>query len=132
MVFQLHLGSETVGQMDLPSPLCLAPSASLREVLQLLQAERRGSVLICREEQIVGIFTERDALLQMARGTDLEQLQVVLGEIAEAIDGHDLTHRPAMLIRLSSISDVTWISRPAAAKPSRIRANTQITSAVCA
>ena len=73
MVFQLHLGSETVGQMDLPSPLCMAPSATLREVLERLQVERRGSVLICRAEQVVGIFTERDALLQMARCADLEQ-----------------------------------------------------------
>ena len=73
MVFQLHLGSETVGQMELPSPLCIAPSASLREVLQRLQTERRGSLLVCQAEQIVGIFTERDALLQMARGTDPEQ-----------------------------------------------------------
>jgi CBS domain-containing protein len=58
--------------MELPPPLCVAPTATLGEVLQSLQVARRGSALICREERIAGIFTERDALFQMAQGADLD------------------------------------------------------------
>jgi len=40
------------------------------QVLQLLRAQRTGSVLICDGEKLVGILTERDALKLMASGAD--------------------------------------------------------------
>lgn len=37
----------------------------------MLKDQDRGCVFICRDEKIVGIFTERDALKIMASGADL-------------------------------------------------------------
>lgn len=49
------------------SPLCIAPSATIREVISLMQADRRGSALVCDSQgRLIGIFTERDALRLMA------------------------------------------------------------------
>jgi CBS domain-containing protein len=39
--------------------------------MQLLRAQRTGAALICDGPQLVGVFTERDALKLMARGADL-------------------------------------------------------------
>jgi len=41
--------------------------------MQLLRAQRTGAVLICEGSKLVGIFTERDALKQMAAGADLKR-----------------------------------------------------------
>lgn len=72
MVFQLHLDTETVGQIDAAPPLCVAPTVSTREVFELLRAQHRGCVCICQEDRLVGIFTERDALQLMAAGANLD------------------------------------------------------------
>ena len=73
MVFQLHLDTETVGHIDLPAPFCVTPDVSVREVLEKLKEERRGSALICRDDKLVGIFTERDALYLMASNGSIDQ-----------------------------------------------------------
>ena len=38
--------------------------------MQLLRAQRTGAIVICDGTQLVGIFTERDALKLMASGAD--------------------------------------------------------------
>lgn len=72
MVFALHLDTETVGHMDLPQPICVESRVSVREVFAQLKATGRGSVSICRDGKLVGIFTERDALQLMADGASLD------------------------------------------------------------
>lgn len=47
-------------------PLIVAPNASVGEVLQLMRAQKTGSVLICEGGKLSGIFTDRDALRWMA------------------------------------------------------------------
>jgi CBS domain-containing protein len=47
-------------------PLIVAPNASVGEVLQLMRAQKTGSVLICEGGKLAGIFTDRDALRWMA------------------------------------------------------------------
>jgi CBS domain-containing protein len=71
--FRLNLETESIGQVYSADPLCVEPSAGLREVFELLRARNRGSVLICQEQKLVGIFTERDALRLMAAGDTLER-----------------------------------------------------------
>lgn len=66
MDIQLNLSTETVTQAHASAPVCVEPHLSVREVLQLLKQHRTGSVLICRDGAVVGIFTERDALRLMA------------------------------------------------------------------
>jgi CBS domain-containing protein len=68
--FQLSLESEGVGSAYPDQPLAAAASDSVGQVLQLLRAQRTGAILICEGSQLVGIFTERDALKLMSRGTD--------------------------------------------------------------
>lgn len=71
MVFQLQLATEKVGQMSLPPARCVGPEATLSAVLGELKSARRGSVSICRDGRLIGIFTERDALRSMAEHDDL-------------------------------------------------------------
>lgn len=78
MSFQLSLSTESVAAAYPDQPLFVAPDASVGEVLQLLRAQRNGSVLVCEvstqngspgEGRLLGIFTERDALKHMALAT---------------------------------------------------------------
>ena len=62
LAFELHLETETVGHMNLPKPLCVEPSVSVREVLNELKARQSGSVSVCQDGKLVGMFTERDVL----------------------------------------------------------------------
>jgi CBS domain-containing protein len=94
--FRLNLETETIRQVYSADPLCVTPTAGLREVFELLRARNRGCVLVCEGGQLVGIFTERDALRLMAAGDTLERaigdvmvrdpVRVQLGEsVASAI-----------------------------------------------
>ncbi|MCH2113336.1 MAG: CBS domain-containing protein [Pirellulales bacterium] len=75
MSFQLSLNTESVSAAYPDQPLFVAPDASVGEVLQLLRAQRNGSVLVCEtgtqntepgNGPLLGIFTERDALKHMS------------------------------------------------------------------
>jgi CBS domain-containing protein len=68
--FQLSLESEGVASAYPDQPLAADASESVGQVLQLLRAQRNGSMLICEGAKLVGIFTERDALKCMASGAD--------------------------------------------------------------
>ena len=72
MTFTLNLNTDTVRQTALRAPLVVTPETSLRETFALLKQHHMGSVLICRDEVLIGIFTERDALHLMARGVDFD------------------------------------------------------------
>ena len=72
MNFQLNLNSETVEHVASPEPVCVDCELSTRDVLRRMQDQRRGAVLVCRDDKLVGIFTERDALKLMASGANLD------------------------------------------------------------
>lgn len=72
MDIELSLTTETVQQASPAEPVCVEPQATVREVLGLLKKHHDGGVLICRDGVLAGIFTERDALGVMARGSDLD------------------------------------------------------------
>jgi len=71
VAFRLSLNTETVAATRPMQPLAVEPDTPVRDVLALLKAQNAGSVLICREGKLVGIFTERDALSLMASNADL-------------------------------------------------------------
>lgn len=73
MDIQLNLSTETVTHAHAGEPLCVEPERSIRDVLALLKAQRSGSVMICRGDRLLGIFTERDALRLMASGALLDR-----------------------------------------------------------
>ena len=73
MEFQLNLASETVAQTRPQKPLIVAPSLCFRDVLELMQARKRGSVVICSEDgELAGIFTERDVVRLLAADAALD------------------------------------------------------------
>jgi CBS domain-containing protein len=67
------LESEGVGSAYPDQPLAATADDTVGNVLQLLRAQRTGAVVICDGAKLVGIFTERDALKQMASGADLKR-----------------------------------------------------------
>lgn len=71
MDFQLHLETETVEQAHPAKPVCAAPGDSIAQVLRRLQEMTTGAMMVCEDGNLVGIFTERDALRVMADGGDL-------------------------------------------------------------
>jgi CBS domain-containing protein len=70
--FQLNFESEMIGKCDLAEPLCVEPSISVREALARMKDLNCAAVLICRDNAVVGIYTERDALRMMASGADFD------------------------------------------------------------
>ncbi len=66
MDVELNLNSEAVDQLAPHKPLVVEPTATLREVFALLRERNSGSCLICHSGELLGIFTERDALRWMA------------------------------------------------------------------
>lgn len=70
--FQLHLETETVEQAHPARPVCAAPGDSIRRILRLLKENNTGAILLCEEQRLVGIFTERDALRVLADEISLE------------------------------------------------------------
>ena len=71
MTIQINLQSDKVEKALADNALVVAPSATLRDVFSLLKDRAAGSVLICVEGKLIGIFTERDALRAMVENTDL-------------------------------------------------------------
>ncbi len=83
MSFHLSLSTESVSTAYPDPPLFVTPASTVGEVIQLLSAQKTGSVLVCDDncgdncgdkrsneaaddEKLLGIFTERDALKCMA------------------------------------------------------------------
>jgi len=75
--FQLSLSTESVLAAYPDQPIFVTSTSTVGEVIQLLRAQQTGSVLVCEGEgdsegkaascgQLLGIFTERDALKCMA------------------------------------------------------------------
>ena len=69
---QRNLNTETVDHADPADPPCVEPTVAVREVLQLLKEHRTGCAVVCRDQVLVGIFTERDGLRLMADGADMD------------------------------------------------------------
>jgi CBS domain-containing protein len=69
----LNLDAELIEEAHPIEPLSVVPETSVREVLSLMKAQKTGSVIICQEGELSGIFTERDALNLMAKDASLDQ-----------------------------------------------------------
>ncbi len=72
VAFELNLNTEQVSTAGMMKPVCVEPSTSVRDVLTQLKDNRRSSVLVVRENRLLGIFTERDALRLVAQNTSLD------------------------------------------------------------
>jgi CBS domain-containing protein len=72
---RLTLMEVSVLEMDLAAlrpkpPVTVAPDCSVADAIALLKANHVGCVLVGTEEALLGIFSERDALLRVAHRFD--------------------------------------------------------------
>ncbi len=72
MNFHLQLDSDTVGTVNSGELLSLTPDTSVRKAIGLMQEAKSGSLLVCEDSKLCGIFTERDVLRIIAAGKDLD------------------------------------------------------------
>jgi signal-transduction protein with cAMP-binding, CBS, and nucleotidyltransferase domain len=68
---QTNIETDLVARSEPGKPWIVEPQRSIGEVLQFMRERATGSILVCQDEKLVGVFTERDALKIMAEGTDL-------------------------------------------------------------
>jgi CBS domain-containing protein len=64
--FQLHLETDSVEHASPSPPVCAAPGDSIRSVLHALREARTGVAMICENERLLGICTERDLVKVLA------------------------------------------------------------------
>jgi CBS domain-containing protein len=57
-----NLKIESVSRLNLPAPLVLTPRDTVRRAVHLMQQHHTGCLLVCQDQQVVGVFTERDLL----------------------------------------------------------------------
>jgi len=89
VIFELKL-DETVGHIDLVAPLTVEPSVSVRSVLDQMRDTKRGSVSVCEDGKLVGIFTERDALNFIAAEADFDvAIEKVMTRNPETVSSDD-------------------------------------------
>ena len=69
-----------VRTLPLRKPICLETSAKVKEAIELMRANKTGSVLVTRNGRLAGIFTERDILNRMALG-EVDPSQATLEEV---------------------------------------------------
>ncbi len=65
-VLESALANTALSEVVSQPPLMVAPSTTLADTIHLMQQERRASVLVMENDQLVGIFTERDILMKVA------------------------------------------------------------------
>jgi len=65
---QSILTSTRVGELALGRCLSLSPDDTLENAAAAMRGESHGSAVVCADGKLVGIFTERDLLRQIAAG----------------------------------------------------------------
>ncbi|MFI5261440.1 MAG: CBS domain-containing protein [Candidatus Limnocylindrales bacterium] len=71
---------DQLGDLEHRDPILLPRTAPAREAVAAMQQAGVGSVLVTDGDRLVGIFTERDALLKVA-GMNAAALDAPLGEL---------------------------------------------------
>ncbi len=86
--FEARLLKEHLDAVGAAQPLTIAHDAPVGEALRLMQEGQNGCVLAVRDGRLVGLFTERDALLKVA-GRPLDGVRV-----ADVMTGDPVMLRP--------------------------------------
>ncbi len=73
--FEARLVREQLRELEDGDVIRVPPTTPIRDVLRQMQDASIGSALVLEGEQLVGIFTERDALLRLA-GRPLDGITV--------------------------------------------------------
>jgi CBS domain-containing protein len=62
---ELALVRDRIHLLQPKTPIVVEPSMAVRQVLKMMVEYRIGCVLVVKESRIVGVFTERDAILKL-------------------------------------------------------------------
>ena len=73
--FEARLVVEHLDELGRHVPVAVRPGAPVLEAIRSMQEHRIGCVLVSEGQRLVGIFTERDALLKLA-GRPLDGIRV--------------------------------------------------------
>ena len=65
-VLESALANTALSEVVSQPALIVTPSTTLADTIHLMQQERRACVLVMEDDQLVGIFTERDILMKVA------------------------------------------------------------------
>ena len=60
-----QLLTDQISSLDPKSPLVVAPTVSVRDVINMMVEHSIGCVLVVEDGKIQGVFTERDAVLKL-------------------------------------------------------------------
>ncbi len=71
MDFKLSLQSETIRSVYPEGPVAVEPAMTIGDVIVLMQTQKVPAVLVCDEDRLVGVFTERDVLRLLAEKAEL-------------------------------------------------------------
>jgi CBS domain-containing protein len=71
--FEGNFTTDTVDDCHLTEPVCVPPTDSVRAALGQMKERNSAAVLVCRDQKVIGIFTERDALAMMAACADFDK-----------------------------------------------------------
>ncbi len=67
----MGLLSDKIATLKLSAPLTVPSGTSVRQVIERVQQQEAGCVLVCQGKQVIGIMTERDVLMKIvARDVD--------------------------------------------------------------
>ncbi len=73
--FQGQLMGEHLDALGAPPPLSVTPETSIDQVVARMQETGTDCVLVCRDDRLIGIFTDRDAVIRAA-GKPLDSLRI--------------------------------------------------------
>jgi CBS domain-containing protein len=71
--FKLSLPSETIRSVYPEGPVAVVPAMTIADVIVLMQTQKVAAVLVCEDDLLVGVITERDVLRLLADKADLSQ-----------------------------------------------------------
>jgi CBS domain-containing protein len=69
--FSPQVQQDKVSLMETDDYVCIAPSTSLAEAIEVMKKDEGGCAIVCEGERVVGIFTERDLLTKVI-GEDVD------------------------------------------------------------
>ena len=84
--------SDTIEKLAPPEPLIVKPDSTIKEAVELMIKHGHGSVLVVDNEELVGIFTERDLLKRVVRtrlDVNMNKISEVMTSEPQSLSGSD-------------------------------------------
>lgn len=72
-VIERHVCQTKVAELHPPSPICVGPDDTVAKAIELMVRHHVGSLLVVRDQQLLGIVSERDILYKLNPPDDLER-----------------------------------------------------------